>query len=81
MLNRIRAGRGRLVDLDLLAEIGDTIGIIPGTTICGLSDGAAWPIKNCIAKFRDEMEEYIKRTNPEGYMATEPAEALVELKV
>ncbi|MEZ6117414.1 MAG: NADH-quinone oxidoreductase subunit NuoF [Pirellulaceae bacterium] len=40
MLNRIKAGRGRLKDLDLLAEIGDTIGIIPGTTICGLSDGA-----------------------------------------
>jgi len=77
MLDRIRAGRGRLVDLDLLAEISETIGIIPGTTICGLADGAAWPIKNCIAKFRGEMEEYIKRTNPEGYMAVEPAEALV----
>ena len=46
-------------------EIGDSIGIIPGTTICGLADGAAWPIKNAIRKFRGEFEEYIKRTNPQ----------------
>src|SRR5207247_178112 len=54
MMQRIKAGRGRLKDIDLLAEIGDTIGIMPGTTICGLADGAAWPIKNCIKKFRPE---------------------------
>ncbi len=76
MLERIRAGKGRLKDLDLLLEIGDTIGIIPGTTICGLSDGAAWPIKNAIRKFRPEFEEYIKRTNPTGYMVTEAVQAL-----
>jgi NADH-quinone oxidoreductase subunit F len=72
MLNRIRAGRGRLKDLDLLLEIGDTIGIIPGTTICGLADGAAWPIKTTIRKFRGELEDYIKRTNPTGYTETTP---------
>jgi NADH-quinone oxidoreductase subunit F len=76
MMNRIKAGKGRLRDLDLLLEIGDTIGIIPGTTICGLADGAAWPIKNAIRKFRDEFEEYIKRTNPTGYMVTEAVPAL-----
>lgn len=76
MLNRIKAGRGRLKDLDLLLEIGHAIGIVPGTTICGLADGAAWPIKNAIEKFRLEFENYIKRTNPQGYMATEPLEAL-----
>ena len=37
MLERIRAGQGRLIDLDLLLEIGDTIGIMPGTR------SAAWP--------------------------------------
>lgn len=79
MLERIRAGRGRLKDLELLAEIGDSIGIIPGTTICGLADGAAWPIKTATAKFRDELEDYIKQTNPEGYMVTEPVEALEQL--
>lgn len=72
MLQRIRAGRGRLKDLELLLEIGDTIGIIPGTTICGLADGAAWPIKTAIRKFRGEFEDYIKRTNPAGYAAVHP---------
>jgi NADH-quinone oxidoreductase subunit F len=77
MMQRIKAGRGRLVDLDLLLEIGDSIGIIPGTTICGLADGAAWPIKTAIRKFRGEFEEYIKRTNPQGYMVSEPVEAVI----
>jgi NADH-quinone oxidoreductase subunit F len=60
ILERIRAGRGRLEDLDLLLEVADSMGIIPGTTICGLSDGAAWPVKNAIRKFRPEFEEYIQ---------------------
>ncbi|MGO8750375.1 MAG: NADH-quinone oxidoreductase subunit NuoF [Thermoguttaceae bacterium] len=78
MLERIRCGRGRLKDLDLLLEIADSIGIIPGTTICGLADGAAWPIKNAIRKFRNEFEDYIRKTNPAGCMASEPAAALVD---
>ena len=77
MLTRIKANQGRIVDLDLLLEIGDKIGIMPGTTICGLADGAAWPLKNAIRKFRDEFEEYIRQSNPEGYAATEPVLALV----
>jgi len=76
IMQRIKAGRGRLMDLDLLLEIADNIGIIPGTTICGLADGAAWPMKNGIRKFRDEFEDYIKRTNPGGYAETEPVPAL-----
>jgi NADH-quinone oxidoreductase subunit F len=76
MMTRIKAGRGRLKDLDLLAEIGDTIGIMPGTTICGLADGAAWPIKNCIKKFRPELEDFIKRTNPSGWGETKPVPAM-----
>jgi NADH-quinone oxidoreductase subunit F len=76
MLDRIKRGKGRLRDLDLLLEIGDTIGIIPGTTICGLADGAAWPLKNGIRKFRGELEEYIKQTNLRGYMETDPVPAL-----
>ncbi|MEN6451876.1 MAG: NADH-quinone oxidoreductase subunit NuoF [Thermoguttaceae bacterium] len=76
LLERIRAGRGRLKDLDLLLEIGDRIGIIPGTTICGLADGAAWPIKTTLAKFRGELEEHIRRTNPQGYQSTEPPQAM-----
>ena len=76
MMERIKAGKGRLRDLDLLLEIGDSIGIMPGTTICGLADGAAWPIKNAIRKFRSEFEDYIKRTNPSGYMVTDAVPAL-----
>jgi NADH-quinone oxidoreductase subunit F len=65
-----------LKDLDLLEEIGNTIGMMPGTTICGLADGAAWPIKNTLGKFRAELEEYIKETNPDGWMESEPVEAM-----
>lgn len=64
ILERIRDGRGRLEDLDLLLEVAGSMGIIPGTTICGLSDGAAWPVKNAINKFRSEFEEYIKKQSP-----------------
>ncbi len=81
MLARIKHGQGRLKDLDLLAEIGETIGIIPGTTICGLADGAAWPIKNCIKKFRDELEQFIKSTNPSGWAETKPVPALELLSI
>jgi NADH-quinone oxidoreductase subunit F len=49
---------------------------MPGTTICGLAVGAAWPIKNALKKFRGEFEDYIKRTNPTGYANSEPVEAL-----
>jgi len=59
LVERIKAGRGRREDLDLLLEIGDGIGITPGTTICGLADGAAWPIKTAIRKFRAEFEEAV----------------------
>jgi NADH-quinone oxidoreductase subunit F len=60
ILERMRRGQGRLEDLDILLEVANSIGIIPGTTICGLADGAAWPVKNAITKFRGEFEEYIK---------------------
>jgi NADH-quinone oxidoreductase subunit F len=60
ILDRIRSGRGKLSDIDTLLEISSSIGTIPGTTICGLADGAAWPIKTAIKKFRSEFEDYIK---------------------
>jgi NADH-quinone oxidoreductase subunit F len=61
ILERIQSGQGEMRDLDLLQEIAESMGIIPGTTICGLSDGAAWPVKNAIQKFRGDFEEYISR--------------------
>jgi NADH-quinone oxidoreductase subunit F len=73
ILERMRSGRGKLEDIDLLLEIGNSMGIIPGTTICGLADGAAWPIKNAVTKFRSEFEEYIRS----GRRTITPADALM----
>ncbi len=61
ILHRIRTGHGALRDLDLLKEVADSMGIMPGTTICGLADGAAWPVKNAMQKFRPEFEDYIQK--------------------
>jgi NADH-quinone oxidoreductase subunit F len=61
MVERMRRGQGRLEDLKILDEIAKSIGIMPGTTICGLADGAGWPVKNIIQKFRGELEEFIRR--------------------
>jgi NADH-quinone oxidoreductase subunit F len=60
IMDRICQGQGRLEDLKILEEIGKSIGIMPGTTICGLADGAGWPVKNAISKFRAELEEFIR---------------------
>lgn len=76
ILQRVKAGKGRLKDIDLLNTIGNSIGITPGTTICGLADGAAWPMKNAVAKYRGEMEEFIKSTNPNGWNREDAAESM-----
>jgi NADH-quinone oxidoreductase subunit F len=59
--DRIRRGQGRVEDLQILDEVAKNIGIMPGTTICGLADGAGWPVKNAVEKFRGEFEEYIRK--------------------
>ncbi len=58
--DRLRKGQGRREDLDILVEVADRIGIMPGSTICGLADGAGWPVKNAIKKFRQEFDDAIK---------------------
>ena len=73
ILDRIRSGKGRLEDIDLLLEVANSMGIIPGTTICGLADGAAWPVKNALTKFRGEFEEYIRA----GRRTVKPADELM----
>ena len=60
IIKRMKAGGGRMEDLDILQQLSNNMGIMPGTTICGLADGAAWPIKNALQKFRPEFEEYIR---------------------
>src|SRR5262249_24416070 len=60
IMERMRSGLGRMEDLRILEEVGKSIGIMPGTTICGLADGAGWPVKNAVVKFREELEETIR---------------------
>jgi NADH-quinone oxidoreductase subunit F len=73
ILERIRSGNGKSEDLDTLLEVAGSMGIMPGTTICGLADGAAWPVKNAINKFRPEFEEYIRA----GRRSVTPAQELM----
>ena len=60
IVERIKRGEGRPEDLDLLVQVANSMGIIPGTTICGLADGAGWPVKNAITKFRTEFEAAVR---------------------
>ena len=76
---RIKAGAGRSLDLDILAEVTENMGMMPGMSICGLPDGAVFPIRTVVRKFRAEFEkyiaaqskgaaeQYIKRVNPAAY--------------
>ena len=58
--DRIRRGLGRMEDLAILDEVGKSIGIMPGTTICGLADGNNWAIRTIMNKYRDEFEARVK---------------------
>jgi len=60
LLCRIEQGEAYAKDLDLLLEIGGSMGIIPGTTICGLADGHNWAIRTIVNKYRDEFEARVK---------------------
>ena len=62
---RIAAGAGRIEDLDLLTETARNMGMMPGLSICGLPDGATFPIETIVKKFRAELEELI-RSQPSG---------------
>ena len=75
-IKRIKAGGGRLEDLDIMLQLANNMGIMPGTTICGLADGAAWPVKNALAKFRGELEEYIRTHQDAGREVTPLQEAI-----
>jgi NADH-quinone oxidoreductase subunit F len=69
-IHRIKNGGGRLEDLDILEQLSQNMGITPGTTICGLADGAAWPVKNALAKFRGELEAYIRTHQNPAFLPT-----------
>jgi NADH:ubiquinone oxidoreductase subunit F (NADH-binding) len=55
IMDRIVDGGGRAQDIDMLLELEKTMGIMPGTTICGLADGTAWATRTFINKFYDEF--------------------------
>jgi len=56
---RIQLGAGRSYDLDLLAELSESMGMMPGLSICGLPDGAVYPIRTLVQKFRAEFEQHV----------------------
>ncbi len=62
MLHRIEAGDGTTRDLDLLLEIAGSMGAMPGTTICGLADGANWAVRTILNKFWKDFESRVKKT-------------------
>ena len=56
-VHRIRVGRGRTEDLDLLESVA---GRVEGRTICALGDAAAWPVQSFLKHFRIEFESKIE---------------------
>lgn len=63
MLCRIEIGEGTTRDLDLLLEIAGSMGAMPGTTICGLADGANWAVRTILNKFWSEFESRVSKAS------------------
>jgi NADH:ubiquinone oxidoreductase subunit F (NADH-binding) len=63
ILERIRAGRGRARDLDLIDELADTMAM---TSICGLGQAAPLPITSVLRHWRGEVEAHLAGRCPEG---------------
>jgi len=61
---RIEQEAGRPVDLDILLETARNMGMMSGLSICGLPDGATYPIETIVKKFRGELEEAILHQPP-----------------
>ena len=58
ILHRMKHGKGRTGDVDLLAEVADQI---DGKTICPLGEAAAWPVKAFVTKYRKDFEAKVNR--------------------
>ena len=63
ILSRVEQGDGTMRDLDILLEISASMGIMPGTTICGLADGANWSVRTIVNKFFHEFEARVQKSN------------------
>jgi len=61
ILTRVEAGEGTSRDLDLLLELAGSMGAMPGTTICGLADGANWAVRTILNKFWSEFEARVTK--------------------
>lgn len=62
---RIANGSGFVEDLDVMLETARNMGMMPGLSICGLPDGATYPIETIIKKFRPELEASIRAQPPD----------------
>ncbi|MBQ4577313.1 MAG: SLBB domain-containing protein, partial [Firmicutes bacterium] len=56
ILEKITSGQGTVEDLDLLAELADTI---TDTALCGLGKTASLPVKSTLKYFRDEYLAHV----------------------
>ncbi len=77
MLNRIVAGYGKPRDFDMLMEVGLSMGSMPGTTICGLADGANWAVRTFLQKFPEDFKARIKSDHVQGVTLDAQAAAAV----
>lgn len=57
ILGRIERGQGEPGDIDMALTICDNM---LGQTICALADGAVFPIRSIIQKFRAEFERHVR---------------------
>jgi NADH-quinone oxidoreductase subunit F len=64
IMNRIMDGGGRARDIEMLMELEKTMGIMPGTTICGLADGTAWATRTFINKYYEEFAARCPEAGP-----------------
>ena len=61
VLSRVERGEGTMHDLDLLLELSSSMGMMPGSNICGLSDGCNWAVRTIMNKYWDEFEAAIPK--------------------
>lgn len=59
-VRRIREGRGRSGDVDMLVDIANRI---EGRTICAHGDASAWPVQSFVKHYRHEFEAMIDASN------------------
>jgi NADH:ubiquinone oxidoreductase subunit F (NADH-binding)/NADH:ubiquinone oxidoreductase subunit E len=58
LLAEVAAGRGRPADVDLIAELSDTLA---ATSICGLGQVVPNPIRSVLTHFREEFDDHLLR--------------------